>query len=302
MIISGALGWLVTLIVILAIISTSIGVFSQDDGKVYTATSIRGQTVQLYGQGLYHYDTFLIGAGNRGTDAATLFVEIPLLIVALVFYRRGSLKGGLLLIGALGWFLYYYASMSLCTAYNSLFLIYVALFSLSFFAFALGLTSFDLKVFPDIFAGRYPYRGMTIYLFVMGVVFLIVWLGLSLIPALFAGQVPTELATYTTLATYALDLGIVAPSMFLAGVLLMRRTALGYFLATVMALVNVTIGIALIGQGIAQITLQVPLAIGAIIGFMSSFAIMTLIALWLTIVVFRNVTDLAITQVRRDSR
>lgn len=287
--ISNALTWLVVPVVILAIIATSIGAFSQDDGKVQTVTSLRGQTVQLYGQGLYRYDTFLIGAGNRGTDVATLLIEIPLLVIALGFYRRGSLKGGLLLTGSLGWFLYYYVSMSVYTAYNSLFLVYVALFSLSFFAFVLALTSFNVKTFPDHFAGHYPHRAMTIYLFTMGVVFLIVWLGLSVLPATLAGQVPTELATYSTLATHALDLGIIMPTMFLAGILLRRQTPLGYFLATVMVLVNVTIGIALIGQGIAQIVLQVPLPIGAIIGFMLSFAIMTLIALGLTIILFRRI-------------
>jgi hypothetical protein len=181
--------------------------------------------------------------------------------------------------------------MSLCTAYNNLFLVYVALFSLSFFAFVLALTSFDLRIFPDVFGGRYPHRAMTIYLFTMGAVFLIVWLGLSVLPAILASQVPKEVATYTTLATHALDLGILAPTMFLAGILLSKRTPLGYFLGMLMALINVTVGIALIGQGIAQIVLQVPLPIGAIIGFMLSFAIMTFIALALTIVIFRRISN-----------
>jgi hypothetical protein len=79
--------------------------------------------------------------------------------------------------------------------------------------------------------------------------------------------------------------------MFLAGILLSKRTPLGYFLGMLMALINVTVGIALIGQGIAQIVLQVPLPIGAIIGFMLSFAIMTFIALALTIVIFRRISN-----------
>lgn len=286
---SSMLGWLVAFIIMLAIVAASVGLFTQDDGTPSTITSLRGQTVQLYGQGLYRYDTFLIGAGNRGTDAATLGFEIPLLILAFLFYRRGSIKAGLFLSAALGWFLYYYASMALYTAYNNLFLVYVALFSLSFFSFIVALTSFDVQSFPKIFAGRYPHRAMTIYLFAMGVVFLIVWLGLSVLPATLAGQAPSELATYSTLTTHALDLGILAPTMFIAGILLRRRAPLGYFLGTVMVFINVTIGVALIGQGIAQIVLQVPLPIGAIIGFMLSFATMTLIAISLTAVISRRI-------------
>lgn len=285
---SNTLVWLVGLIVVLALVAASIGLFLQDGGQVSTVTSLRGQTVQLYGQGLYRYDTFLIGAGNRGADAATLLFEIPLLVLALMFYRRGSVKGGLWLIAALGWFLYYYASMALYTAYNNLFLVYVALFSLSFFAFIVTLTAFDLQAFPKMFGGRYPQRAMTIYLFTMGIVFITVWLGLSVLPATLAGQTPAELATYSTLTTHALDLGILAPTMFIAGFLLRRRAPLGYLLGTVMVFVNVTIGVALIGQGIAQIVLQVPLPIGAIIGFMLSFATMTLIALGLTSVLLRR--------------
>jgi len=287
--VSNPLIWLVGLIAVLALVAAGIGLFLQDGGQVSTVTSLRGQTVQLYGQGLYRYDTFLIGAGNRGTDAATLVFEIPLLVLALVFYRRGSFKGGLWLIAALGWFLYYYASMAFYTAYNNLFLVYVALFSLSFFAFIVTLTAFDLQAFPKMFGGRYPQRAMTIYLFAMGIVFIIVWLGLSVLPATLAGQTPTELATYSTLTTHALDLGILAPTMFIAGFLLRRRAPLGYFLATVMAFINVTIGVALIGQGVAQIVLQVPLPIGAIIGFMFSFAVMTFIALVLTALILRRI-------------
>jgi hypothetical protein len=45
------------------------------------------------------------------------------------------------LTGALGYFLYTYASMAFLTAFNNLFLVYVALFSLSLFAFILALSA-----------------------------------------------------------------------------------------------------------------------------------------------------------------
>lgn len=48
----------------------------------------------------------IAGAGNRGTDAMTLLIAIPLLTVALIGYRRGSLRTSLLLTGALAWIMY----------------------------------------------------------------------------------------------------------------------------------------------------------------------------------------------------
>lgn len=289
--VSRPLIWLCALIVVLTLVAAGVGLFAQDGGKVYTVTSLRGQPVQMYGQGLYRYDTFLIGAGNRGTDAAMLLVEVPLLVVATLLYRRGSLRGGLLLAGSLGCFLYYYASMSVCTAYNNLFLVYVALFAASFYALILVLTGFDLAALPTHFSPRFPRRVFVAYLFAIGTLLLGVWLGLSLLPAMLQGQPPVELAIYTTVATYALDLGVIVPALFIAGVLLARRAALGYLLGAVMTILNLTFGLMLIGQGASQLLSKVPLPIGAILGFMGSFAISTVIALCLTVVLFRHVSD-----------
>lgn len=47
-----------------------------------------------------------------------LFLGIPLLVVSIVLYQRGSLAGVLLLTGILGYFLYVYASMALGAAYK----------------------------------------------------------------------------------------------------------------------------------------------------------------------------------------
>ena len=86
--------------------------------------------------------------GFRAADAITLVLAIPLLVVSTVLYRRGSLKGGLVLVGALAYFLYNYGSMAFGAAYNTLFLVYVALFSASLFGLVLALTSFDVQGLP----------------------------------------------------------------------------------------------------------------------------------------------------------
>ncbi|MBE9171522.1 hypothetical protein IQ238_29940 [Pleurocapsales cyanobacterium LEGE 06147] len=89
--------------------------------------------MEIYGRGLYRYDTLFIGAGNRGTDAVTLFLGIPLLIFCIWLYRRGSLRGALLLIGTLVYFLYVYGSYALAIAYNNFFFVYIILFSASLY-------------------------------------------------------------------------------------------------------------------------------------------------------------------------
>src|SRR5689334_13994700 len=103
---------LAALIVALALLAAGAGLFWQDAGRPFTFTTLRGQTVDIYGQGLYRLDTRFKGAGNRGTDAVTLVLGIPLLAVAALRYGRGSLRWGLLLVGTLAYFLYVYASLA----------------------------------------------------------------------------------------------------------------------------------------------------------------------------------------------
>jgi hypothetical protein len=69
--------WLSSLIVVLALVAASIGLFWQDGGSSFTFTTLRGDTVSIAGQGLYHYDTTLVAMGFKAGDAVTLVLGIP---------------------------------------------------------------------------------------------------------------------------------------------------------------------------------------------------------------------------------
>ena len=91
--------------------------------------------------------------------------------------------------------------MAFGAAYNHLFLIYVALMSVSLFALILMLMSFDLAMLPAHFSSHLPRRNIGIYLIVSGVVLLLIWSSLSIIPALVEGKAPPEVWSYTTVIT-----------------------------------------------------------------------------------------------------
>jgi hypothetical protein len=145
------LGWIIAL---LAAVAAGVGLFAHGGPGSVPVPSLRGQPTDLYGVGLYRFDSVLIGVGNRGTDAVTLFLEVPALVIALGLYRRRSLRGTIVLIGVLGWMLYYYASMALNAAFNALFPVYVALFAASLFAVPLALGSVDRERFALQFPAR----------------------------------------------------------------------------------------------------------------------------------------------------
>ena len=282
--------WLSWLIVVLALVAAGIGLFYQDGGSSFSFTTLREQSVQIYGQGLYRYDIPITAVGFRAADAITLVLALPLLIISIVLYRRGQFRGGLLLTGVLAYFLYNYGSMAIGAAYNTLFLIYVVIFSASLFALVLSLTSFDVQELPAHFSKGLPRRGIGIFLIVSGVILSLVWLVLSIVPALLQGTAPPEVASYTTFITGVVDIGIVAPALIVSGALLLRRTPFGYLLASTMLVFTVTLGTNLLAAGIAQLLTGV-VTIGQFIGFTVPFVILTLIALWLTIFLFRTCSD-----------
>jgi hypothetical protein len=289
---SNLVSWLSALIAVLALVAASIGLFWQDRGNSFSFVTLRGDTVSIAGQGLYRYDTTLVAMGFKAGDAVTLVLGIPALIFSLLRYRRGSVKGGLLLAGTLAYFLYAYSSMAFGAAYNHLFLMYVVLMSASLFGLILTLTSFDLAVLPAHFSSRLPRREIGIYSIVAGVVLLSIWPGLSLIPALVEGKAPLEVWSYTTVVTYAIDLGIVAPALIVAGVLLLRTNPIGlaYLLASTLLVFTVILGVNLLTAGTIQM-LAGSIDIGQFIGFVVSFAILTLYACWFTLALFRNVSE-----------
>ena len=288
--ISNLVTWLTALIIVLALVATSIGLFWQDEGNLFSFTTLRGDTVSIAGRGLYRYDTTLMAMGFKAGDAVTLILGIPALIFSLLRYRRGSVRGGLLLAGTLAYFLYNYASIAFGAAYNHLFLVYVVLMSASLFGLILTLMSFDLATLTAHFSARLPHRNIGIYEIVSGIVLVLIWPVLSIIPALVEGKAPPEVWSYTTIITYAIDMGILAPVLIATGVMLLHRKPLGYLLSSTLLVFTVMLGTNLLTAGTIQM-LAGFIDIPQFIGFVASFAILTLYAIWFTLTLFGNLSD-----------
>jgi hypothetical protein len=282
--------WLTGLIIVLVLIAAGIGLFWQDGGSPFDFTTLRGETVQIYGQGIYRYDTVLTAIGFRAADAVTLVVGIPVLLVSLWQYRRGSLRGGFMLGGALVYILYNYSSLAFGAAYNNLFLVYLAVLTASLFGFILTFTAFDAPSLPSRFSTRLPRRGIGIYLIVAGTILILIWLVLSILPALFAGQTPPEVWSYTTIVTFVVDMALVAPCLIVAGILLLRQAPIGYLSASILVIFIVILGINLLAGGITQMVVGL-IGMGQFIGFVVSFAILTLFAAGFSFALWRSVND-----------
>lgn len=277
-----ALKWLIPLIFCLTLVATLAGLWP-GEGQAYPLTNFRGEQVTINARGLYYWDTVSSAAQTQANDLVTLVIGLPLLAISSWLTLRGSLRGRLMLTGTLAFILYTYITMCFGAAYNQLFLVYVALFSLSLWAFVLSMLSFDLKTLPDHFSEKLPRRGIAALLFFAAAFLSFAWLGR--IAATFQPGAIAALENTTSLFIQAMDLGLVVPLCVVSGVLLLRRSAWGYLLGSVGMMKFLTLGIAvsLMGLNMARVGVSVsPVE-------MLVFPIITLINLGMVATLLKNV-------------
>ena len=277
---------LATLIIPLAILAASAGLFWQGSGEPYLFDTLRGETVMMRGHGLYQYDTVNSSSQELGQDVVTLLIGIPLLIAGIVLSRKGTLRGQLLLTGALGYFLYTYGAMSFLTAFNPLFLVYVALFSLSLFGFILAMSSLDVGEIASHIQNGFPRRGIASYFIIVAAFLSLAWLGL-VVPPMLTGNPPAGLESAITMVIQALDLGVIVPTSLITATLLLKKHAWGYALSSVVLLKILTMGTALISMIISQMLAGVDIdPVTSVI-----FILISLSGIILGIVTLRNIRD-----------
>ncbi len=249
-----------------------------------TVISVYGEEVVLDGVGLYARDSISCAAQARGQDVVTLVIGIPLLIIGTIVSRRGSLHGKMLQSGALAYMLYTYASYAYLCMYNALFLLYVALFGLSLFAFIIAVRSFGPTEVADALKKRYPRRFLGGYLIGMGVMLTLMWIA-RIVPSLLLKIAPMGIEHYTTLVIQASDLGVVVPAAIVTGVLLLKRSALGATLGAVLFIKLVTMAMALFAMMLMMHLSGVKLALMEVI----IFTILLVVGICASVLMFLSV-------------
>ena len=175
--------------------------------------------------------------------------------------------------------------MSMLTAYNSFFLLYVALFTMSLYAFILSLMAIDVQSLPEHFSPRLPRGWIAGVLFAVGGFLTLAWLGRIGSP-LMQGVDPA-LENTTTLVIQAMDLALIAPLAILAGILLLRRNAWGYLLASVAILKGLTMALAVSAMGINMALQGVPDSLGILIPFL----VLTALNFVMAVLLLKNIHE-----------
>lgn len=259
---------MVFFISVLAAIAALTGILSAYGPGEYKYESIRKHTITIYGRGVYQHMSSDVAIQGIAQDYITLFAAIPLLIISFFFSIKGSLRWKYIFSGTLGYFLVTYLFYMCMGMYNELFLVYVALTSLSFYAFLIMITSFDLDDLSSFFSYRGPEKFTGGFLIFCSIAIAFMWLGVVVPPLLDKSIYPLALSHYTTLIVQGLDLAILLPASFLSGLLIIRQNRYGYLLTPVYivflsllmtALTSKVIGMSLVGVSAGPALVIIPL-------------------------------------------
>jgi hypothetical protein len=184
--------------------------------------------------GLYP-DSAVAASAFRGNDLAVLLVGMPTLTLAVIGSMRGSLRAHLVWIGMLAYSIYNLAYYVFGAQFNDLFLLHVAAFISSAFAFGLALVTLDVTSVGKRFArARVPVRWISVLLLLQAAAIVVLY-SVSAVRFAVTGQQPSDVLPMPperVHLAYALDLTVLAPAVTVAAVQLWRRTAWGYAFGT----------------------------------------------------------------------
>ncbi len=260
--------YLAIITMILMLITGVAGIMSIDFTRSYEVVNQYGHTVQMYGYGIYAYDTFFSAPISIGTDFCIVFAVFPLFLFTYISYRKkGSETTRLKLISVYAVVLYYAASLSFGVTYNRLFLGYVALFACSLFGMFAQISC--RKPVTAVTATK----GVSVFLILSGIALIVAWFP-DLLPSLINGGTLSLIGVYTTNITYVLDMGIISPICFITLFLLKKRNAMGTLLLAVMLKLCIIVGIMMIPQTICQMLSGCDIPIPALVTKSLSFVVL----------------------------
>jgi hypothetical protein len=233
------------LAIVLLLTASLTGILSDDGGRPSRFTSLSGEQVDIYGgTGIYQNDNIYKAVIFRGFDWVSLLVVAPLFLLGSYAYRSGQLRGRLILAALFMYLAYIYLIGVMGNAFNILFLVWTALFSIGGFGLSLVLSDLDISALPEKLGRHFPRKSASIYIVVVGLILLFQYLA-EILSAYAAGSPPASLDQYTTLELAALELGIMIPLHLIGGTSLWKRKAIGYILVTLLAFASAMVFLAL---------------------------------------------------------
>jgi hypothetical protein len=194
---------------------------------------------------LYNDNAFVKMAWHTN-DIITLFIIVPLMIIAIFLAQKGSPRWFLILLGLLSYVFYNFAFYLFGASFNSFFLIYTTLFTTSGCSLILFLSQSNLENIALNFSKKTPVKWVSGYLFLIAFMLFVVELSM-IMPFLKSSTIPEtiRLTGNVTSVVFALDFSIVMPVSIIAAFLLWKRRSWGFVMGIMMLVKGFTYGLVL---------------------------------------------------------
>jgi hypothetical protein len=201
--------------------------------KIIIVLTVIASLGGIFANNIYH-DNELVKEVWLGNDIVTLFVAIPIMIGALFFSLRNSLKARLIWMGTLWYMVYNYIFYMYGTAFNKFFLLYVIIFTLSIYALILALMKIDIKSFKQKISFNIPVKWISSYMLFFVIMIGGLWIAQSL-SFVFTSKVPLGITQTGNPSgvVFATDLSLLVSTLIVGAILLLKREIWGYIISII---------------------------------------------------------------------
>jgi hypothetical protein len=248
--------------------------FSIPIGLLVIAAGIAG----IFFRNTYSQETASWAVQGVGQDLANLIVAVPTLIVSALLIHKGAKAALFIWLGTTIFLVYTFVLYCFALHFNSLFLVYCGVLSLSFYAIVSVLTPLDKSAVKDWFDEKRTNNFAVYYLVIISILFFMLWMK-QIVPALAAGEPPRELKENGLLTNpvHVLDLCFFLPGSVISAILLKKKNSLGYLFAPALtifcAMMALTISLLVVVMKLnavaSDVSIAVPIFVVALIGFLA---------------------------------
>ena len=214
--------------------------------------------------GVYR-DPKIVIAQSHGFDIGDL-IGVLILGLGLTWSVRGSVRGRLVAVGALGYLFYSFVTYAFLIVLNPATVLYIAVLGFGVWSFITGFASVDDQETDELAAGHLFRRLTAGFMIVISFLFALTWLR-EITGSVISGNLPAGLAAagWPMNPPYVLDLGFVIPIAVVAALRLLRVKPGGVRLAvpflTFVSLLSISILLMTIFMAIDGQPLVMPLIV-----------------------------------------
>jgi hypothetical protein len=244
-----------------------------------------GDTVKIYGDGIYAYNSILNVTSRLGADITGIIAAIVLMYLSI--WKSKPLWVEVLKTSVIIYLTYYAALLVFGISMNQLYFLYAACFGIGIFTSFISVKDlFDMIAIPTSLREK-SYKGTAIFLIITGIIVALIWIS-CVLPVIINGEYGSLLGIQTNEITYGIDFGITCPLLILCGIWILQKKDIGYKVAPLLLNMLVYIAILVILQRAYCIKLGVEIPIQALISLIISFVILGVIAFFLSVKLVRK--------------